>query len=81
MCSATPNLIFLLCFPPAAVALHFLDPRQWAPGALRKADFKRREAELPMDGGLCFVGLVSLVDPPKPRVAEAVQKCKVAGVR
>lgn len=65
----------------AAVALRFLDPREWAPGTLTKADFKRREAELPTEGGLCFVGLVSLVDPPKPRVAEAVQKCKVAGVR
>lgn len=64
-----------------AVALRFLDPREWAPGTLTKADFKRREAELPTEGGLCFVGLVSLVDPPKPRVAEAVQQCKVAGVR
>lgn len=26
------------------------------------------------------MGLVSLVDPPKPRVAEAVQQCKTAGV-
>lgn len=30
-----------------AIALRFLDPRQWPPGQLSKADFKRREKELP----------------------------------
>lgn len=31
--------------------------------------------------GFVFLGLMSLVDPPKPGVAEAVLRCKQAGVR
>lgn len=30
---------------------------------------------------MCFVGLVSLIDPPRVTVPEAVQKCKDAGIR
>lgn len=29
----------------------------------------------------CFVGLISLVDPPRPNVPNAVEKCKEAGIR
>lgn len=28
-----------------------------------------------------FLGLMSIIDPPRPGVAEAVEKCKLAGIR
>ena len=31
--------------------------------------------------GLTLVGLVSLNDPPRPRVDVSVQKCRAAGVK
>ncbi|MFV2014995.1 MAG: cation-translocating P-type ATPase, partial [Candidatus Heimdallarchaeota archaeon] len=35
---------------------------------------------LEMEKGLVFIGLMGLIDPPKPEVFDAVQKCKSAGV-
>ncbi|MEW6582945.1 MAG: cation-transporting P-type ATPase [Actinomycetota bacterium] len=37
----------------------------------------RDEAE----AGLCLVGLVAMVDPPRPQVAPAVARCRAAGIR
>ena len=37
----------------------------------------REEAEQ----GLCFLGLVTMVDPPRPEVAGAVARCHAAGIR
>ena len=37
------------------------------------------DREPPKDD-LVFLGLVSLVDPPRPGVPEAVQKCRSAGI-
>eukprot|EP00002_Diphylleia_rotans_P007754 TRINITY_DN1741_c0_g1_i4.p1 TRINITY_DN1741_c0_g1~~TRINITY_DN1741_c0_g1_i4.p1 ORF type:complete len:1012 (+),score=263.44 TRINITY_DN1741_c0_g1_i4:79-3114(+) len=34
----------------------------------------------PVDG-LCFVGLISLIDPPRPAVPDAISKCKTAGIK
>jgi len=31
--------------------------------------------------GLCFVGLMSLIDPPRSNVPEAVSKCRTAGIK
>uniref|UniRef100_A0A674H7S8 Sodium/potassium-transporting ATPase subunit alpha n=1 Tax=Taeniopygia guttata TaxID=59729 RepID=A0A674H7S8_TAEGU len=31
--------------------------------------------------GLCFAGLVSLIDPPRATVPQAVRKCRTAGIR
>jgi len=31
--------------------------------------------------GLRFVGLISLIDPPRPNVPSAVEKCRLAGIR
>lgn len=31
--------------------------------------------------GLRFVGMVSLIDPPRPSVPDAVSKCRSAGIR
>lgn len=40
------------------------------------ADFNPRAAEK-----LVFLGLYALIDPPRPQVRPAVQKCKTAGIR
>ena len=31
--------------------------------------------------GLCFVGLMSMIDPPRANVPEAVAKCRTAGIK
>lgn len=38
------------------------------------------EPNYPIDG-MCFMGLVSLIDPPRPSVPEAVRLCQLAGIR
>ena len=38
---------------------------------------RREEAERE----LCFLGLVAMIDPPRPEVAEAVAECQEAGIR
>ena len=32
-------------------------------------------------GNFCFVGLMSLIDPPRSNVPEAVSKCRSAGIK
>jgi sodium/potassium-transporting ATPase subunit alpha len=34
-----------------------------------------------LETGLVFAGIIGLADPPRPEVAEAVAKCKSAGIR
>ncbi len=34
-----------------------------------------------LDGGLCFLGLQAMIDPPRPEVESAIQACKSAGIR
>jgi sodium/potassium-transporting ATPase subunit alpha len=43
-------------------------------------EFSVEEENFPT-GGLVFVGLVALMDPPKPNVPDAVAQCKQAGIR
>ena len=38
------------------------------------------ELDIPMDC-LVFIGLVSLIDPPRDAVPDAIQKCKTAGIK
>ncbi|KAG9294975.1 hypothetical protein G9A89_017769 [Geosiphon pyriformis] len=42
--------------------------------------FKKEDKNYPLDG-FCFVGLVSLEDPPKHGVREAIGRCRTAGIR
>lgn len=34
-----------------------------------------------LEGGLCFLGLVGLIDPPRPEAIAAVAECRAAGIR
>ncbi|XP_027468591.1 sodium/potassium-transporting ATPase subunit alpha-4 isoform X4 [Zalophus californianus] len=42
--------------------------------------FNTDEINFPMDN-LCFVGLVSMIDPPRAAVPDAVGKCRSAGIK
>ncbi|KAJ5078231.1 intein-containing sodium/potassium-transporting atpase subunit alpha precursor [Anaeramoeba ignava] len=43
--------------------------------------FDVTEFNFPIETGMCLVGLVSLIDPPRPSVSSAVAKCKTAGIK
>jgi Ca2+-transporting ATPase len=40
-----------------------------------------RDSEEALESGYTFVGLVGMIDPPRPGVAEAIQRAKTAGIR
>ncbi|XP_059269515.1 sodium/potassium-transporting ATPase subunit alpha-4 [Mustela nigripes] len=42
--------------------------------------FNTDEINFPMDN-LCFVGLISMIDPPRAAVPDAVGKCRSAGIK
>ncbi|OBS66873.1 hypothetical protein A6R68_04597, partial [Neotoma lepida] len=42
--------------------------------------FNTDELNFPMDN-LCFVGLISMIDPPRTAVPDAVGKCRSAGIK
>ncbi|MCG3203620.1 MAG: Calcium-transporting ATPase [Elusimicrobia bacterium] len=48
--------------------------------AFRPLDFKEGKAEI-LEKDLTFVGLIGMVDPPRPEAKEAVEKCRLAGIR
>ncbi|XP_019910600.1 sodium/potassium-transporting ATPase subunit alpha-1 [Esox lucius] len=43
-------------------------------------EFDCEEVNFPTEG-LCFVGLISLIDPPRAAVPDAVNKCRCAGIK
>ncbi|CAH1756964.1 152_t:CDS:2 [Entrophospora sp. SA101] len=55
----------------------FLLPRDQYP---EDTEFKKEKNNYPLKD-LCFVGLVSLEDPPKHGVREAIGRCRTAGIR
>ncbi len=38
------------------------------------------QMNFPVDG-VCFLGLISLIDPPRAAVPKAVAKCRSAGIK
>ena len=46
----------------------------------RNFRFDTDEMNFPTSG-LCFAGLVSMIDPPRATVPDAVMKCRTAGIR
>jgi calcium-translocating P-type ATPase len=61
---------------------------RYAGRGLRVLGFAQRQVAQIEDGErdlleshLCFVGLAALADPPRPEVADAVARCKRAGIR
>ena len=55
-----------------------LDPSHFPEGFQFSADGD--EPNFPLDG-LCFVGLMSMIDPPKATVPNAVAQCRSAGIK
>ena len=43
-------------------------------------EFDPEEINFPMDN-LCFLGLISMIDPPRASVPEAVEQCRSAGIK
>jgi len=57
------------------------DWKKWGLDASRKyADYQDEEGTFPMHD-LCLVGVVSLNDPPRPKVDLSVEKCRSAGIK
>jgi Ca2+-transporting ATPase len=57
--------------------------RGMAADALRVLAVARKEGATPEDAerGLTLLGLVGMIDPPRPEVAEAIARCREAGIR
>lgn len=50
--------------------------------ASRDAEAGKNELAIgDLDGDMIFLGLVGIVDPPRPEAIEAIEKCRTAGIR
>jgi len=49
--------------------------------ALAIKHFKTDPSEKALESGYTFVGLVGMIDPPRPGVAQAIHRAKTAGIR
>jgi len=45
------------------------------------ADFNTDDYPLPLESGFVFVGLMALMDPPRPEVPAVIEKCHEAGIK
>src|SRR5436190_17710217 len=45
------------------------------------ADDATHPSEAALESGFTFVGLVGMIDPPRPGVAEAIRRARIAGIR
>lgn len=43
--------------------------------------FDRKEVELKDEKDLIFLGLIAMIDPPRPEVIKAVQECYISGIK
>ena len=55
-----------------------LDPSRFPEGFQFSTDGD--EPNFPLDG-LCFIGLMAMIDPPKATVPNAVAQCRSAGIK
>ena len=62
--------------PPAGFCHLFLPDEQFPEGF----QFDTDDVNFPVDN-LCFVGLISMIDPPRAAVPDAVGKCRSAGIK
>ncbi|KAL3985493.1 Potassium-transporting ATPase alpha chain 2 [Acanthocheilonema viteae] len=60
--------------------LGFCDYRLDSTKYPRGYEFNVEEVNFPVEG-LCFIGLVSMIDPPRAAVPDAVAKCRSAGIK
>ncbi|MHB1202948.1 MAG: cation-translocating P-type ATPase [Acidithiobacillus sp.] len=63
--------------------LHAIDRNSWRERIDALASGRSPEAswEEPSQGGWTLLGAVALLDPPRPGVREAIQRCVLAGIR
>lgn len=69
-------LLFLICITRTGFCHLFLLPSHFPRGFAFDCD----EINFPMDH-MCFLGLMSLIDPPRAAVPDAVGKCRSAGIK
>lgn len=72
--SAQPPLISLFFW--SGFCQLYLNEKDYPPGYA----FDVEAMNFP-SSGLCFAGLVSMIDPPRATVPDAVLKCRTAGIR
>ncbi|CAK9303887.1 unnamed protein product [Gordionus sp. m RMFG-2023] len=58
----------------------WLDPNVYSKSGPEKFEFNSEDPNFPLKG-LRFLGLVSMIDPPRPTVPDAVAKCRDAGIK
>ncbi|KAL8874280.1 MAG: hypothetical protein Q9174_000360 [Haloplaca sp. 1 TL-2023] len=58
-----------------------LASRENPPPASQLSNAKTSDEYLQLEQGLTFIGLVGMLDPPRPEVAASIRKCKEAGIR
>ena len=65
-----------LCASPSGFCHLTLPPSQFPRGFAFDCD----EVNFPVEN-MCFLGLISMIDPPRAAVPDAVGKCRSAGIK